>query len=39
MKNQHKKKANVQNKQKKTLEKVAGPKHCFLYKTKTQWKE
>lgn len=26
-------------KQKKTLEKVAGPKHGFLHKTKIQWKE
>lgn len=34
--NQHGRKANVQNKQtkKRTLEKVAGPKHGFLHKTK-----
>lgn len=34
--NQHRRKANVQKKKKRTLEKVAGPKHGFLHKTKIQ---
>lgn len=33
--NQHRRKANIQKK-KRTLEKVAGPKHGFLHKTKIQ---
>ena len=36
--NQHRRKANVQKKKKKKkrTEKVAGPKHGFLHKTKIQ---
>lgn len=37
MQEKSKYKKEKQKKNPKTLEKVAGPKHGFLHKTKTQW--